>query len=62
MTSSYCGVPDYISPEMILDSPHSYPHDWWSFGCLIFEMVVGFPPFYNKEQNNAKMFQSIKSN
>ena len=33
---------------------HSNPVDWWSFGVLIFEMLYGYPPFYNKD--HSKMY------
>lgn len=31
--------------------------DWWAFGILIYEMVYGSPPFYNKD--HQKMFEQI---
>lgn len=36
---------------MIKETGHSYSVDWWAIGILIYEMVVGFPPFYHKNQN-----------
>jgi hypothetical protein len=42
---TFCGTPDYMPPEMIVCKPHGLPCDWWSVGVLIYEMMVGKPPF-----------------
>lgn len=34
-------TPDYMSPEMVLGEPYSYEVDFWAFGVLIFEMLMG---------------------
>ena len=49
--NSFCGTPEYISPEMITGSGHDHTHDWWALGILIYEMIVGIPPFYHKNKN-----------
>ena len=36
-----CGTPEYIPPEVLSGNGYSIKSEWWSFGCLIYELLVG---------------------
>ena len=48
---STVGTPDYIAPEVFSKQGYNETADWWSVGVILFEMVVGYPPFYADEPN-----------
>ena len=43
------GTPDYIAPEVIGGQGYSETADWWSVGAILFEMMVGHPPFFSDD-------------
>eukprot|EP01015_Nassula_variabilis_P011233 TRINITY_DN19110_c0_g1_i1.p1 TRINITY_DN19110_c0_g1~~TRINITY_DN19110_c0_g1_i1.p1 ORF type:complete len:333 (+),score=60.04 TRINITY_DN19110_c0_g1_i1:13-1011(+) len=53
----FLGTPEYLAPEVIAGGEYGKTSDWWNFGVVLYEMLVGLPPFFNKVQN--VMFQAI---
>ena len=47
-TQSFCGSISYIAPEILLKKGHGRAVDWYLFGVLIYEMLVGMPPYYSR--------------
>lgn len=46
---STVGTPDYIAPEVFAQQGYDETVDWWSVGVILFEMLVGYPPFYSED-------------
>ncbi|KAL3673897.1 hypothetical protein V7S43_001584 [Phytophthora oleae] len=62
-TQSLCGTPYIMAPEMFFRKPYGYAVDWWSLGVVIYEMVVGHPPWEYQCPTDSTMdeyFQRIK--
>ena len=56
--NSFAGSPEYAAPEMITHEGHTIMSDWWSFGILIYELLYGITPFFNKDK--TRMYELIE--
>ena len=50
MSTSFCGTVLYLAPEMLNKTGHSFTIDWYMLGVIFYELLVGLPPFYNKDR------------
>lgn len=55
--TTFCGSPEYISPEVLKNEVQTQALDFWSLGILTYELVAGLPPFY--DENQSVMYDNI---
>ncbi|GIY32966.1 hypothetical protein CDAR_435461 [Caerostris darwini] len=56
-TTTFCGTPEYLAPEVLRKQAYDKSVDWWCLGAVLYEMLYGLPPFYSKD--TLEMYQNI---
>ncbi|KAJ8387651.1 hypothetical protein AAFF_G00152010 [Aldrovandia affinis] len=56
-TTTFCGTPEYLAPEVLRKQPYDSTVDWWCLGSVLYEMLYGLPPFYSRD--TQEMYDNI---
>ena len=49
-SSTFCGTCEYIAPEIVSQKSYGKGIDWWAAGILLYEILIGVTPFFNKNR------------
>ena len=60
-TTSVCGSPEYMAPEVIDNQNYNFSADFYSIGAILYELLTGVPPYYNETQDDEERLRLIKS-
>jgi serine/threonine protein kinase len=55
------GTPEYLPPEILDNKGHDKSADWWTLGCLIYEMLTGSPPYVLNPNKRDDMYEEIRN-
>jgi serine/threonine protein kinase len=63
MSETFWGSPEYLPPEMVFGHKHTRLVDFYTLGCLVYEIIVGYPPFYSRNPSQLRekmLYETLK--
>ena len=58
-SNEFCGSHAYLAPEMLENKPHGKSIDWYGIGTILYEFLVGIPPYYSPDKET--LYANIRS-
>ncbi|KAG9044224.1 Serine/threonine kinase [Tulasnella sp. UAMH 9824] len=56
-TGTFCGTSEFMAPEILLEQKYGRAVDWWAFGVLVYQMILGESPFRGDDED--EIFDAI---